>query len=208
MKTWAVVPVKSFEKAKTRLAGVLDDETRRSLSEWLLVRTLDVLRSVPAVETTVVVSADPQALVLARRCGALALDEGLPSGLNPAVARATDVASTQGAQRVLVLPADLPVVERADIEALVAAAPPPPSLVLAPDRQHSGTNAMLVAPPGLIEYAFGTESFARHRKLAQAAGARVVVCERPGLGLDLDGPPDLALLPEQVVAAARQRLRE
>ncbi len=208
MRTWAVVPVKAFAKAKSRLAAVLDEGARRALSEWLLRHTLEVLAAVPAVATTVVVSADAEVLALARGCGALAVDEGSPPGLNPAVTRAVSLAHSQRAERVLVLPADLPRLDRSDIDALLAAAPPPPSLVIAPDGRRRGTNALLVAPPGLIEYAFGSDSFPRHQELAQAAGARLVVCERPGLALDLDGPQDLAQLPAPLVAAAWQARRE
>lgn len=208
MTLWAVVPVKSFDKAKSRLARVLHDEMRQSLSEWLLRRTLKVLTSVSAIETVLVVSADSRARSLAQRAHAMAIDEGSPLGLNAALRAAERLVCSRGVQRVLVLPVDLPIVERGDIEALLAAAPPPPSVVLAADRWHSGTNALLMAPPGLIEYAFGIESFARHQKLAQAASARVVVCERPGLALDLDGPEDLAQLPEGFLAAVRPWSKE
>lgn len=208
MNPWAIVPVNSFDKAKSRLGGVLDEEARRSLSEWLLQHTLDVLAAVSAIDKTLVVSADRSARSLARARGAMVLDEGSPCGLNPALVRATRLASRRRVARVLILPVDLPLLEPTDVEALLGAAPPPPSLVLAPDRHHCGTNAMLVAPPGLIEYAFGIDSFTRHQELAQAAGARVVTCDRPGLALDLDNPQDLALLPERLVMAARQRRTE
>ncbi len=45
-----------------------------------------------------------------------------------------------------------------------------PLVVVAPDRHGRGTNALLCAPPGLIEYQFGEDSFAQH--CAQAAGRR------------------------------------
>jgi 2-phospho-L-lactate guanylyltransferase len=98
-----------------------------------------------------------------------------------------------GASAVLVLPADLPLVTSADIEAMIALAEPTPALVLAPDRKGEGTNALLSAPPALIEYKFGPQSYANHRSSASAAGVRVVECRRPGLALDLDLPEDLVL---------------
>jgi 2-phospho-L-lactate guanylyltransferase len=83
-----------------------------------------------------------------------------------------------------------------DLRELVDMAGPPPVVVLAPDRRQAGTNALLVSPPGLIEYVFGPSSFDRHRASALAAGARVLVCDRPGLALDLDLPEDLGLFRE------------
>jgi 2-phospho-L-lactate guanylyltransferase (CobY/MobA/RfbA family) len=42
----------------------------------------------------------------------------------------------------------------------------------------------------LIEYDFGPESFSQHIDRAKKAGARVVICALPSLGLDLDDPDD------------------
>jgi 2-phospho-L-lactate guanylyltransferase (CobY/MobA/RfbA family) len=66
--------------------------------------------------------------------------------------------------------------------------------VIAPDRHKQGTNALLTSPPGIIEYDFGKNSFARHVQLAERSGARVEICDLPTLGLDLDNPEDLELL--------------
>ena len=68
-----------------------------------------------------------------------------------------------------------------------------PVVAIAPDRHNEGTNALLVCPPGLIRYAYGIGSFARHCELARQAGARLEIVHRPGLALDLDLPEDLDL---------------
>jgi 2-phospho-L-lactate guanylyltransferase len=73
----------------------------------------------------------------------------------------------------------------------------PPVVVLAPDRRHQGTNAMLVCPTGLIEYEYGPNSFQRHCELASAVGARLEICEFKSLSLDLDIPEDLSALEEE-----------
>ena len=83
-----------------------------------------------------------------------------------------------------------------DVETLIAAAKKPPVVVIAPDRHGTGTNALLMSPPGLIEYDFGPDSFSRHQQRAKQAGAKVVVCELPSLELDLDVPEDLEILQE------------
>ncbi len=116
--------------------------------------------------------------------------------MNKALHLATRAAIGGGARRVLVLPADLPLVVPEDLQALLALASDPPSVVLAPDRRQDGTNALLVSPAGLIEYEFGPQSYDRHRAAALAAGARVAVCDRPGLALDLDLPEDLGVYRE------------
>jgi 2-phospho-L-lactate guanylyltransferase len=194
MTFWAIVPIKPLRRSKSRLAEVLSREERASLSEEMLIHTLKILEQVPEIERTLVVSRDSQALSLARRYGARTVTERGTPELNNALVLATLVAKTYGAAGVLVLPADLPLIQIEDVQALIERAMNPPVMVIVPDRHHSGTNALLTCPPGLIEYDFGPDSFDRHVERAQSAGARIEVCEIASVGLDLDLPEDLAVL--------------
>jgi 2-phospho-L-lactate guanylyltransferase len=81
---------------------------------------------------------------------------------------------------------------------LIEAVQDPPIVVIAPDRRRSGTNALLVAPPGTIKYEFGPDSFERHIRSAETAGARVEIIELPTLGLDLDAPEDLEIYQDRI----------
>jgi len=193
MTTWAIVPVKPLRRAKSRLGSVLGAEERLALSREMLNRVLEALVRVPEIERTLLVSRDSEAMALARHHGARTLSERPPIDLNQALQQATRAAVGSGASAVLVVPADLPLVTADDLRELVSLAESPPVVVIAPDRRQAGTNALLASPAGLIEYAFGPSSFDRHRALALAAGARVLVCDRPGLALDLDLPEDLGL---------------
>jgi 2-phospho-L-lactate guanylyltransferase len=193
MTTWAIVPVKPMRRAKSRLGSVLGAEERLALSREMLNRVLEALAKVPEIERTLLVSRDSEAMALARHHGARTLSERPPIDLNQALQQATRAAVGSGASAVLVVPADLPLVTADDLRELVSLAEAPPVVVIAPDRRQAGTNALLASPAGLIEYAFGPSSFDRHRALALAAGARVLVCDRPGLALDLDLPEDLGL---------------
>lgn len=192
MTIWAIVPVKPLRRAKSRLADVLSKEDRLELSQRMLTHTLQVLGDIPSIERTLVVSRDSRALALARKLGARTVSERGSPQLNRALIRATLVARRYGVSGVLVLPADLPLLTRADIEHLIEKAVDPPVVVIAPDRRGSGTNALLSSPPGLMEYAFGPQSFASHVERARRAGARIEICELPSLALDVDLPDDLA----------------
>ena len=193
MTVWAIVPVKPLRRSKSRLSPVLGIEERAALSREMLGRVLSVLAGLPEIERTLLVSRDSEAMALARQHGARTLAERPPIDLNQALAQATRVAVASGASAVVVVPADLPLVTSDELQELIALRTPPPVVVLAPDRRGEGTNALLASPAGLIEYAFGPFSLDRHRDLAIAAGARVVILERPGLALDLDLPEDLGL---------------
>jgi 2-phospho-L-lactate guanylyltransferase len=146
------------------------------------------------LEEVLVISRDPQALTLARQCGARTVREDGQPELNTALKRATVIAQVYATRGVLVLPADLPLVRREDVLTLIDHASDPPVVVIAPDRHGTGTNALLISPSGLIEYDFGENSFQRHCERVKQAGARLEIVDLPTLGLDLDIPEDLELV--------------
>jgi 2-phospho-L-lactate guanylyltransferase len=186
--TWAIVPAKPFREAKSRLAPDLCDDEREAVARRLLERTVRALMEARGLDRVAVVSRDREALLLALGLGAEALAEQ-GNGLNPALTYAASRAVEGGATRILVLHSDLPMLTAADIEALLAAGEAS-EVVIAPDRHQIGTNGLLT-PPAAIEYAFGTESFTAHLRLARAAGFEPAVVTRPGLAFDIDYPGDI-----------------
>lgn len=198
MTVWAIVPVKPLRRGKSRLAGVLSQTERVELNRELLIHTIQTLSALPDIEQVLVISRDPAALALAREYGARTVQEDGNSQLNVALTRATFVAKSYATRGVLILPADLPLIEPEDIQMLLARAHDHPVVVISPDRHHQGTNALMICPSGLIEYEFGPGSFRRHCERAKQAGARLEVVELPSLGLDVDLPEDLDLIDEEV----------
>jgi 2-phospho-L-lactate guanylyltransferase len=197
MTLWAIVPVKPLRRGKSRLSGTLSEDERTHLNQLLLEHTLKTLKDSKEIEQILVVSRDPAALALARDHGARTVREAAGSPkLNTALQRATVVAQLYATRGVLVLPADLPLITREDIQALIKRAKKPPVVVIAPDRREEGTNALLICPAGLIEYDFGPGSFKRHCERARQAGAKLEVVNLPSLSLDLDLPEDLDMVME------------
>lgn len=197
-RTWALVPIRGLESAKTRLGADLDPEERAELVTELLRRTLAATRDAGRIVGTVVVTMDGAAAEVARQHDAIGLVERAP-GLNAAIAAARSVAEARGATAVLVLPADLPAVSPAALDDVLSAiegdstreAPRPEPLVgLVADRHGSGTNVLYLRPPGVIEPAFGTGSRVRHELAAIAVRARFVELGGP-LSLDVDTAADL-----------------
>ena len=198
MTFWAIVPVKPLRRGKSRLAGVLTEDERMVLNQYLLANTLDVLRPIRKIEHILVISRDPQALTLAREHGArTVLEHGTPQ-LNLALTRATLVARHHAARGVLILPADLPLLTKEDVIIMIEKAKSPPVVVIAPDRRRTGTNGLLVYPAGLIPYEFGPNSFERHCESARLTGSRLEICELPSLALDMDLPEDLTLVGDEL----------
>lgn len=193
----ALVPVRGLEAAKSRLGEALDAEERRALVEQLLARTIAAAAGVEGVAAVAVVSPDPAALTLATGLGAVPVRQA-GEGLNEALAVGRDRAVADGADALLVVPADLPGVSAAGLAPVVeaaraAAADGPagrPVVVLVTDRAGDGTNALLLAPPGAIPFRFGPGSRAAHAAAARDAGAAYIEVAGP-LDLDLDTPDDL-----------------
>ena len=199
-RTAVVVPVRALEGAKSRLGAVLDAEERRELVELLLRRTVEAANATPGVDLVAVVSPDVDALAVGIEGGAEPIAQR-SSGLNHGIVEARE-ALRDRADRLLVLPADLPGITAAEIGALLAMADAAASdrsggqravVALAPDRHGRGTNALLLDPPDIIEPTFGGDSRDAHAALAAAAGATYVEAEGL-LEIDLDTPDDLLLV--------------
>jgi 2-phospho-L-lactate guanylyltransferase len=185
----AVVAVKGLERGKNRLAEVLTEKERHLLITTMLGDVLDALRAARGIASINVLSSDNG--VLPKDVEQI-VDPG--EGLNAAVAHAAGVLSNEGAESMLLLPADLPFVTVDDVEALLAAARDHDA-VIAPDTRHSGTNALLLRPPQLIAPRFGEQSFTVHvQALRCSTTASVRIVERPGLAHDVDVPADLLAL--------------
>lgn len=194
MSLWAIVPVKPLRRGKSRLAGVLTEEERTLLNYTMLANTMRTLTAIPEIDQVLLISRDTGALALARDFGARTVQEDGSSSLNTALKRATVVAQLYGAQGVLVLPADLPLIEPGSVQDVIRQAGKPPVVVIAPDRRRKGTNALLISPVGLIDYQFGPNSFERHTQQARKYQIPLVICEQKEIALDLDLPEDLNLL--------------
>jgi len=191
MSLWVIIPVKPFVRAKSRLSATLTPDERSKLAENLLKHVLGVVRDVPQVAGTLVISRDTKVLAIARDYGAHTVQESGAPELNNALMRATQVVGAWKAGGVLVLPADLPLVERHDITDMIEMGRERNTVVIATDENDDGTNAMLVRPPGLIPYAYGPGSFKRHMDLARGVSATVKIYRSERLALDIDLPEDL-----------------
>jgi 2-phospho-L-lactate/phosphoenolpyruvate guanylyltransferase len=188
----AVVPVKDLRGTKSRLAPVLNPGARAGLTLYMMGRVIAALREA-GVEDVCVVSPDRIVLNEAQRRGATPLIQE-SRGLNPALEEGRRRALDLGAPTLLVLPADLPLLEAGDVRAVLEEVGEGPSVVISPDGAHSGTNALLLQPPDVLPFAFGAESFEAHLEAARRRALDVRICERPHLAFDLDTAGDLASL--------------
>jgi 2-phospho-L-lactate guanylyltransferase len=198
-----IVPVKALDQAKRRLAVRLPDSARRRLVLAMLEDVLATLARVREVGDVLVVTPDPRVGELAQAAGAALLQETGAEGLNAAVANGIACARSRGAERVLVLPGDVPLATPAELEGLIASRGVQPGVTLAPSHDGNGTNALLLAPPGAIAPCFGPGSYLAHLSQAMARRVDVNVVHTVGLARDIDEPADLHVLMANAVLRER-----
>lgn len=177
--TWtAIVPLKAAADRKTRLAGALDSDAHAALTVDMAEHVIATLTSVAAIGSIRVLSPAPLALP------GTVWEQDHGNGLN---AELTRVCGALEGQSLLIIHADLPLLQTTDVEAMLAAADAD-GAAIAPDRHGTGTNALALRSAGPMSFAFGPESFARHRECLPGANS----VSRNGLAIDIDTAEDIA----------------
>lgn len=194
MRTIAVLPVKSFGAAKTRLAADLG-VPQPALAEEMAAGVLRALCG-SSVDGVVVVTRERRVMDLADAVGAEILEEEELRGHSAAAMLGVARAVSLGAERVLLAAGDCPLLSSADVDALLARHGGEGVVILA-DRHGTGTNGLLLCPPGAIAPSFGMGSRERHAELAHRAGAPWVVEEVPAFAFDVDTAEDLVAVDGQ-----------
>jgi len=195
MPTLAVLPIKSFDAAKQRLAERLPAGNRRALAQSMCADVLLALRRSTHVDEVIVVTGELNATALASGHDVEVVDDPAEAGQSAAAAHGVARAIEKGADRVLLVPGDTPALDPLELDALLTMElGDRPTVVIVPDRHGTGTNGLLLSPPGAIAPAFGEGSFERHRASAEAAGVEVIVEDVASLGLDVDTPDDFDVL--------------
>jgi 2-phospho-L-lactate/phosphoenolpyruvate guanylyltransferase len=204
MDTVAVLPIKTFSRAKHRLSEAVEPPGRRELAEAMVGDVLEALGAVAGLDGVIAVTAEPRAAEAARNAGARVVHDEREAGKSAAALLGVSAARDHGAARVLLVPGDCPALDPAEVAALLAY---DCGVVIVPDRHGAGTNALLLSPPDAIEPSFGPGSFARHAAWARDARVSARVAALPSLGLDVDTPDDLAALRTALAARAGGAVR-
>ena len=193
MRAVAVVPVKRFGAAKSRLADTVPAAARADIAAAMLFDVLAALGRCERLERVIVVSGEPRAARAATAAGVELIDDPDDSGHSEAALRGVAAALAGVAGCAALLPGDCPLLDPAELDEALAAVEPV-SVGVIPDRHGSGTNGLLLAPPDAIAPSFGPGSRERHLGLARAAGVEGRVVAIPSLALDLDTAADLEAL--------------
>jgi 2-phospho-L-lactate guanylyltransferase len=194
---YAIVPVKSFTQAKSRMSASLSPRQRRQLSRAMLFDVLTALASAQGLNGVLIVSGESSCLAMAQDFGFQFLPDQKNTGPTGAVRAAARHLRQVSCTGILALMADIPLITSRDIEQLLNSHTHAGAVTLTPARDLLGTNAVFCSPPGLIPLTFNGQGFTSHLQMARDAGAKTTVLRQPGVALDLDRPTDIAVFMER-----------
>lgn len=194
----ALVPMKSFGEAKMRLAGALDERERRELAQAMFVDVVGALSESHCFDVVAVISDDSEVFWHARELGARPIAEpGTLTGLNESLTFGQRyLARRVGADELLIVPADTPLLRADDVRTVMAALGGSDGggrCVIVRARDN-GTNALALRPPEAVAMAYGRDSADAHRAAAVAAGLDVVELDLPRVAFDVDADEDVHAL--------------
>ena len=197
MSTWVVVLIKDFDSAKQRLSPAMGARSRRALARRNARRAVE---AASACDKVLVVAGGDEVAEIATSWGAEVLVEPREEGQNVAARRGINRAVEKGAEAVLILSSDLPLVTPQAVREILDAGArhASPVVVAAAAIGRGGTNALYLRPPDAIGLHFGDESLAKFREDAESRGVRFVIHHSDAMALDLDEPSDLARLSRAV----------
>jgi 2-phospho-L-lactate guanylyltransferase len=195
MSRWALIPIKGFDRGKSRLSKVLAPFERAQLARDLFEHVVRVLRASPAIDEIAVVSDSVEACEHAERLGVVPLSDADDSqGLADVVDGALRDLERRGATSVMICMSDLPDLTVHDI-ASVARQLDESDVVLVPDLLQQGTNVIALKPARCLPSCLGHEdSLHRHHARARELGLTVSVQLSSGMAFDVDRPRDLERL--------------
>jgi 2-phospho-L-lactate guanylyltransferase len=196
LRTTAIIPVKRLDGAHSRLAEALDAEQRATVAQAMFLDTLSKVRRCRALDATLLVTADDWVARHAAWTGHEVLVQKRDDGHSEAAKAGIRAALERGAERVVLLPIDCPLLDPSELDAHLGHTP---RAAIVPDRHRTGTNALVLTPPDAFEPAFGPDSCSRHVARARAAGVSFTIATIESLAFDLDTPEDLAELRDRLL---------
>ena len=184
--TWALIPVKEFKRAKSRLHPFLGAKQCALLAREMLQMVLSSLSRTNAIDNILVLSHDAAAESIAKKFGAqFAKEKEDAAGLNDALNFGANLLWAARAERILVVPSDIPMLRPSDITQILHASAEE-CAVICPDRRKNGTNALLLHRSNPVNFCYGPGSFWRHRQEFDNLNFTATNVDLPRIALDID----------------------
>ena len=194
LKTSAIIPVKTFSKAKTRLN--LQQDCKMEICSLMLQEVLKTISNCKVVNQIVLVSKDEAALKIGRQFNSIEIFDN-ESGVNNAINLADEYLSDKNFDRSIIFPQDIPTMTSSDIDALLSFIKSTNSVIIVPSRQFNGTNALVRCPADLIQTRYDMGSYTHQIDAANTKTKNISIALIRRMMLDIDDESDLAFMLKQ-----------
>jgi len=201
---WAILPVKTPTLSKTRLSSLLSEEECAGLAQAMMTDVITMLSACKHVAHIAVMTRDETMASIARKHNALIMLETIDDAgdnLNKNLNVVAEELQNKFVDGILIVPADLPTMDPAEIDTFIASHAEGDAVSLCPAEKDGGTNALLCTPPAAIPFKFGKNSAEAHRQTAEGLGLSVQQQYLSSLQCDIDEPDDLRWLVNQALKA-------
>lgn len=192
LRVGAIIPVKTFSRAKTRLN--LSSEKTMKICELMLESVLQTVTGSELIKKTVLVSRDEKALDLGKKFGAHGIYDEFEQGVNSAVLLADDYLLQEGFDATMVFPQDIPLIQPEDIQTLYQMRTSGRCVIVVPSRKFDGTNALFRTPPNVMETHYDEDSYKIHLNTAEKRNASSALVLIRRIMLDIDDQSDLRFI--------------
>ena len=194
LKTSAIIPVKTFSKAKTRLN--LQQDCKMEICSLMLQEVLKTISNCKVVNQIVLVSKDEAALKIGRQFNSIEIFDN-ESGVNNAINLADQYLSDKNFDCSIIFPQDIPTMTSSDIDALLGFIKSTNSVIIVPSRQFNGTNALVRCPADLIQTRYDMGSYTHQIDAANTKTKNISIALIRRMMLDIDDESDLAFMLKQ-----------
>ena len=194
LKTSAIVPVKTFSKAKKRLR--LQQSVKENICNLMLQEVLKTISNCKLIDKIVLVSKDEAALKIGRQFNAAEILDN-ESGVNDAVSLADQYISDKKFDCSIIFPQDIPIMMSSDIDNLLNFVKSKNSVIIVPSRQFNGTNALVRCPADIMKTSYDMGSYTFQIDAAKTKTDDVSIALIRRMMLDIDDEHDLAFMLKQ-----------
>jgi 2-phospho-L-lactate guanylyltransferase len=195
LKIAAIIPVKTFSKAKTRLD--LSPQQVEDLCKVMLDEILHTLSISPQIEKTIMITKEEKAIKIGEKYNTITIKDEKEESVNSAVALADKYLLENNFDASIVFPQDIPFIKTQDIDFMLNYKMHPNFAIIVPSRRFDGTNALARMPIDLMETHYDEDSYKIHMNTAKEHTLNVAMVFVKRIMWDVDNMEDLKFLLEQ-----------
>jgi len=195
LKTAAIIPVKTFSNAKTRLE--LSSIQKEKICEIMLEEILQTLSISPQIDKIIIITKDEKAIEISKKFNTVQIMDNDESGVNDAVALADDYLLKNNFDTSIVFPQDIPYIKTQDIEFILKFKGDSNFAIIVPSRRFDGTNALVRNPVNLMKTHYDEDSYKIHMSVAKEKTRDTSMVFAKRIMWDVDNMEDLKFLLSQ-----------